>query len=146
MRVSPVHIFQHIISPGTCVNRHRQVRRCTTFSGNCDELWAYANQPCFLFVYNCKWDFTPVIQRDLHPKRLSLMRKMSFDLPENRPRNNVCDICGASYLEPRHLKDHRETHFGERKFSCTRPGCDKIYKTKQQWLRHERLHDVSTGN
>ena len=56
----------------------------------------------------------------------------------NEDRRHKCKFCGKSFVEVRKLKDHINTHTGEKPYLCKL--CGAAFADKGNHRKHERGH------
>jgi uncharacterized Zn-finger protein len=56
------------------------------------------------------------------------------------PNKQVCQICHKVLSSRQNLKQHLNTHTGEKPFKCKIPGCKSEYKHASQLSCHKLLH------
>ena len=65
---------------------------------------------------------------------------VTIPLPVSERPRHACPICGARYINRRHLVSHMRQHQGE----TTCPFCQKVFTLKYNMRRHMVLaHDLS---
>lgn len=58
----------------------------------------------------------------------------------NRDRQMACQICLKTLSSKQNLKQHMNTHTGERPYRCNFPGCECSYRHASQLSNHRILH------
>ena len=74
------------------------------------------------------WEFPP--EKLQQPKR-------------KRPKNHICDKCGASFDRPNKLQIHNRIHTGDKPYSCEI--CGKCFNQKQNLKSHMVTHLLPVG-